>query len=178
MFSKTSTVALVSAAVLAASAPAVVDASAKRGVAWPYFSNVAPSTAFGGAVAWLYDYETYLPPPDGSSFAGKEFICMQGKRGTGAQDSSPITQLASRCANQGSYVMGFNEPDQPESVGGSAISPQDAARLWQQYIQPLKNQGKKLVAPSVSAAQGDNLGEAWLDAFVAACQGCTFDAYG
>lgn len=57
-------------------------------------------------------------------------------------------------------------------AGQSNLSPQDAASIWQQYIQPLHNQGVRLGAPAVSAAPG---GTQWLASFIAACSGCTID---
>lgn len=46
-----------------------------------------------------------------------------------------------------------------------------------QYIQPLKAKGYKLVSPAFTYG-GAPAGIAWMDAFVAACTGCTFDAVG
>jgi hypothetical protein len=54
----------------------------------------------------------------------------------------------------------------------SNLSPGDAASIWMQYIQPLASQGVQLGAPAVSAAPG---GTDWLQQFIAACTGCTFD---
>lgn len=41
----------------------------------------------------------------------------------------------------------------------------------------MRAQGKKLVAPAVTSGSGSGLGLDWIDKFVAACSGCTFDAY-
>jgi hypothetical protein len=68
------------------------------------------------------------------------------------------------------------EPDNP-NADGSNLSPTAAAKLWKQYFEPLRAQGKKLVAPAVTSGVGSGLGLDWLDQFVAACTGCTFDAY-
>lgn len=71
----------------------------------------------------------------------------------------------------------FNEPDLDTQ---SNISPQDAAKAWQTYIQPLAGSAK-LVSPAVTngvkAASGAPMGVAWLKEFVAACDGCTIDAF-
>lgn len=95
-----------------------------------------------------------------------EWVIMQ-KDGSDS-GSSPISQLASAAANS-QYVLGFNEPDL------NNVSPQDAANTWKTWIQPLKAQGKKLVAPAITSSTNQGQGLSWLDQFVAACDGCTFD---
>ena len=52
------------------------------------------------------------------------------------------------------------------------MDPTDAARLWMQYIQPLKQYGVRLGGPAVTA--GDT-GRPWLQKFFAACGQCTID---
>ncbi|KAF5370125.1 hypothetical protein D9758_001226 [Tetrapyrgos nigripes] len=73
-------------------------------------------------------------------------------------------------AGYANVVLGFNEPDQ---AGQSNLSPQDAAGMWKQYIQPLKSQGYKLVSPAVTS---DPAAKQWMKQFFDACDGCTFDA--
>ncbi|KAK7024343.1 hypothetical protein VNI00_016386 [Paramarasmius palmivorus] len=68
------------------------------------------------------------------------------------------------------WVLGMNEPDQ---AGQSNMSPQDAAALWQQHIQPLASQGYQLVSP---ACTSDPRSKQWMKDFFSACAGCTFDA--
>lgn len=48
---------------------------------------------------------------------------------------------------------------------------------WKQYFEPLRSQGKKLVAPAITSSSNQGQGLSWLDEFVAACNGCHFDAY-
>lgn len=65
-------------------------------------------------------------------------------------------------------VMGFNEPDQPSQ---SNLSPDYAAKLWKQYIEPLKNQGYQLISPACTNAPS---GKTWMKEFLKACNGgCT-----
>jgi hypothetical protein len=54
------------------------------------------------------------------------------------------------------------------------MSPQAAADAWKQYMQPFAGKAK-LVSPAITNG-GAPAGEAWLDAFFAACHGCTVDA--
>jgi glycine/serine hydroxymethyltransferase len=63
----------------------------------------------------------------------------------------------------------FNEPDFDEQ---SNIDPVSAAKLWMQYIEPLKAQGIRLGAPAVTAS---GTGQPWLTQFFQACSNCTID---
>jgi hypothetical protein len=66
------------------------------------------------------------------------------------------------------HVLGFNEPDMERDVGGSDMSPSDAAELWQDQIEPLKELGIKVGAPAVS---GSPIGYAWLREWEEECDG-------
>lgn len=68
------------------------------------------------------------------------------------------------------YALGPNEPNQS---GQSDMSPADGAKLWQQYMSPLKNQGYYLVSPACTNAPS---GKAWMKGFLADCKGCPIDA--
>lgn len=48
---------------------------------------------------------------------------------------------------------------------------------WRQYFEPLRAQGKKLVAPAITSSNNQGQGLSWLDQFIDACSGCHFDAY-
>lgn len=79
---------------------------------------------------------------------------------------------------QASWLMGFNEPDLGFDVGGSRINATHAAQLWKEHIAPLRSDRLKLVAPAVSSSGAAGEGPSWLADFLAACDGCVFDAYG
>ncbi|KAF9263579.1 glycoside hydrolase, partial [Marasmius fiardii PR-910] len=68
------------------------------------------------------------------------------------------------------HILGFNEP---EMDGQSNLTPQHAADLWKQHIQPYAGQGFKLVSPAVTSAPQS---KPWLSDFFKACDDCTFDA--
>lgn len=88
-----------------------------------------------------------------------------------------IDQLAnSPTVQNAKWILGFNEPDNP-NADGSGLTPQQAASLWKQYIQPLRTANRKLVAPAVTINTAQGTGFSWLKEFIAACNGCTFDAY-
>lgn len=49
------------------------------------------------------------------------------------------------------------------------MSPQHAADLWKQYLEPLADKGVKLISPATSSAPA---GKTWMKDFFAACDGC------
>lgn len=68
-----------------------------------------------------------------------------------------------------SVLQAFNEPDFENE---SNIGAKDAAALWMQFIQPLKQNGLRLGGPAVTAAPS---GKPWLTDFMAECSNCTID---
>ncbi|KAF9469066.1 glycosyl hydrolase catalytic core-domain-containing protein [Collybia nuda] len=68
-----------------------------------------------------------------------------------------------------STVLGFNEPNQK---GQADMTPQHAADVWRQNINPLKDQGYRLISPAVTSAPS---GKQWMKDFFTACNGCHFD---
>ncbi|KAG8927202.1 hypothetical protein FRC02_008409 [Tulasnella sp. 418] len=119
----------------------------------------------GGKVDWLYNWGTTKLPIYNSI---PNFYVMQW-------NGNGINQLASKTSAAGSSViLGFNEPDHPDQAN---MTPANAASLWKQYIQPIKAQNPniKLISPAFTNG-GSPMGFAWMDAFLAACTGCTFDA--
>lgn len=50
------------------------------------------------------------------------------------------------------------------------MSAEDGAALWQQYIQPLANEGYQLISPATSSNPN---GKVWMQDFMAACSGCS-----
>ncbi len=64
-------------------------------------------------------------------------------------------------------MRGFTEPERSDQAN---MSPVDAARVWKQYIEPLRQSGIRLGPPSIaSTEQGLN----WLQAFLN--EGCYID---
>lgn len=72
-------------------------------------------------------------------------------------------------AGQGNCAMGMNEPNEPSQ---SNMSPQDAAGLWKQYIEPLKDQGYFLVSPACTNGPS---GKSWMQEFMKSCGDCHID---
>lgn len=75
--------------------------------------------------------------------------------------------------DNGAWLMGFNEPNYR---GQAELTPQEAAAMWPL----LEATGRRLVTPAVSACEwlGNPacLNRQWLEQFMAACDGCRFDA--
>jgi len=67
-------------------------------------------------------------------------------------------------------VMGVNEPNLESQ---SNLSPQDAAELWIQNIEPLRQQGyTRFVTPAVASS---DTAISWYQEFFKACVNCQFD---
>ncbi|KAF6754222.1 glycosyl hydrolase catalytic core-domain-containing protein [Ephemerocybe angulata] len=135
----------------------------KRGIA--YASDVAGdvinANQTASVISWQYDWANL--PPAYLATSNIKYIPMQWGAGS-------IDKLVDAVRAQGAdTVLGYNEPDFSEE---SNIDPTEAARLWMQYIQPLKAYGVKLGAPAVTAA---GTGRPWLQKFFAACSQCTID---
>ncbi|KZV75735.1 glycoside hydrolase family 128 protein [Peniophora sp. CONT] len=141
----------------------------KRGLAWPWYNAPLDPSVFAGngQVVAIYDWETYQPPSTNGS-GGLEFIGMQGCPDC---DSSPLSALQSRAAEQGwTTVFSVNEPDIP---GSSSMSPSDAATWYKTNINPLTIR-KALPAVTSSTSCGEGLD--WLSQMITACAGgCQYD---
>ncbi|KAG8686821.1 hypothetical protein FRC08_012311 [Ceratobasidium sp. 394] len=152
------------AAALFMAAPSVL--AGKRGIAWPWYNegkNIDSTLLANGNgnVQWIYDWETWRP----AKTTNLNWIGMQRCMDC---DSSPISQLQTRAAQQGwNTVLSLNEPD----ING--ISAGTAANWYIQYINPL---AIKKAIPSVTSSQTAGQGLDWAAAFISACAGrCYFD---
>ncbi|KIK08407.1 glycoside hydrolase family 128 protein [Laccaria amethystina LaAM-08-1] len=112
-------------------------------------------------VTAIYNWSPWAPAS--AAALGLEFMPMLW----GPKQIGDFTQLVK--PGYAKTVLGFNEPNQS---GQSNLDPGYAAQLWQQYIQPLKNQGYALVTPACTNAPS---GKQWYQSFFSACTGCTFD---
>lgn len=134
-------------------------ADARKGVSVTPVDGASQALADVGA-GWYYDWST--TPGAVTGPAGTEFVPMIW----GAADVN-ATALA-QAAQQGTELLGFNEPD---LAGQAAMSPDQALDLWPQ----LEATGLRLGAPAV-AYGGDTPG-GWLDQFMsgAAARGYRVD---
>ncbi|EIW71947.1 hypothetical protein TREMEDRAFT_58092 [Tremella mesenterica DSM 1558] len=117
----------------------------------------------GSKLSWYYNWGL---SPTGSGADGLEFVPMVW--GTGS--TSGLAAAAKSWPAGTKYVLSFNEPDQPSSVGGSAISAGDAATAHQNWVTTL---GGSYLISTPAVARG---GKQWLQDWVTACAGkCKYD---
>lgn len=62
-------------------------------------------------------------------------------------------------------ILAFNEPNQ---VGQADCTPQEAAQVWVEYLEPLKAQGYRLGSPAVTSAPD---GMDWMQEWLKSCNG-------
>lgn len=119
------------------------------------------------ALTWYYNYGS-KPSPNISKL---QFVPMLFGTSNSSTFLSDVRSQITAGANI-TYVLGFNEPDGVASTGGSDISPDTAAQIWMQQIEPLAKQGVKLGAPACTGAES---GRQWTQDFFKACSNCTVD---
>nr|XP_019044710.1 hypothetical protein I302_06623 [Kwoniella bestiolae CBS 10118]OCF23640.1 hypothetical protein I302_06623 [Kwoniella bestiolae CBS 10118] len=62
-------------------------------------------------------------------------------------------------------ILGFNEPDHPQQA---ACTPQEAARVWREVLEPLRYQGYRVGSPAVTSGEA---GRKWMRDWYEACMG-------
>jgi hypothetical protein len=179
------------AAVLASSASATVTSrSDKRGLCyvpnaeWPEDNQIWVQE--GSDLTWYYNYKdapaaAYADRPQ-SEF---EFVPMMWGVDALDLDSTAFYDAVRALIDGGTnvtHVLGFNEPDGPNSSGGSDTPPASAARAWVANFEPLAELDVKLGLPAMTGGWG---GMPWLQQFLGNCsrllstddevRNCTFD---
>jgi hypothetical protein len=158
----------------AAAPDAAPGTSCKRGVAYNR-EDAGDATALSPAIGWWYNWS---PLPDADAYAslrdaGLEFVPMVW---TGPPNA-PIdtTALIADIPADARYLLGFNEPNFGEQAN---LTPAEAAAAWPQLEEIADARGLTLVSPALNYC-GGNCNETdpfvWLDAFLAACDGCRID---
>ncbi|KXN85688.1 Alkali-sensitive linkage protein 1 [Leucoagaricus sp. SymC.cos] len=136
----------------------------KRGIAFASNGNtddILNANQTKGLISWVYDWADL--PPAYIAQSHLKYIPMQWGSGN-------IDKLASAVsAQEADTILGFNEPD---FVNEANIGAKDAAALWMQFIQPLKQQGIRIGGPAVTAAP---TGKQWLSDFLSECSQCSID---
>ncbi|KAI0916567.1 hypothetical protein AcV5_003021 [Taiwanofungus camphoratus] len=147
------------------SSGAAFSSGIKRGLSFNDASLTHDFTS--GQASWCYNWYSSSsgPLPQGVQYV--PMLWGADAAHTSVWESDANAALA----NGAQYILGFNEPD----LGAqSNLSPQAAAQAWQTHIEPFAGRAK-LVSPAITNG-GPPMGTAWLDAFLAACAGCTIDA--
>ncbi|KAG7440823.1 uncharacterized protein BT62DRAFT_909672 [Guyanagaster necrorhizus] len=141
-----------------------VAKDSKRGLTFPSTNNpqdVLNINQTKGVVSWIYDWA--LTPPTYLINTSLEYIPMQWGSGN-------IENLAAAVKSQNATtLLTFNEPDYSAQ---SNLDATYAAELWQQYIDPLKDEGVRLGGPAITSS---STGMPWLREFMSACGNCTID---
>jgi hypothetical protein len=123
---------------------------------------------------WYYNYKMY-PSSIYENYTSLQFVPMLWGAPDGFDDTTFLENVTAQIigGRNVTYAMGFNEPDNSMTNGGSNIEPADAAKYWIKQLEPLRKLGVSLGAPAVTGAPS---GFSWLANFTAACNGsCTFD---
>ncbi|KAM3522992.1 hypothetical protein MY4038_008384 [Beauveria bassiana] len=139
-------------------------------------------------LTWYYNYGS-IPSPAYADVAQDQFEFVPMMWGVGA-DPSDASWLADvkGLIKQGrniTHALAFNEPDAPNSWGGSNVDPHIAAQAWVANFEPLAAMNVKLGLPAVTGAPA---GLVWLKQFLGNCsalvsskssgggtKNCTFD---
>ncbi|KAG6911304.1 hypothetical protein DXG01_002143 [Tephrocybe rancida] len=166
------------ASVLAVSS---LNVTSKRGMAFSAPDtpgDIANANQTKSQISWQYDWGS--TPPAYMAIDGIEYIPMQwGSVGIEGFANTVKVQGAKTILvrlNSFSHLWGkltsekaFNEPDFDQE---SNIQPEDAAKLWKQYLEPLKAGGVRLGGPAIT---GSPTGQPWLASFMQACTNCSVD---
>ncbi len=124
----------------------------------------------GSALTWYYNYDSF-PSPAFSHLAQDEFEFVPMMWGVDQSDPidttflNKVTELIDSGVNI-THVLGFNEPDAPNDIGGSDILPATAAQAWVANFEPLAEMGVKLGLPGCTGGWGSL---PWLRQFLGNC---------
>ena len=124
----------------------------------------------GSAISWYYNYQS-LPSPAFADKSQDEFAFVPMMWGVDANNPEDTTFLndVKDLIDGGrniTHVLGFNEPDAPNSWGGSDVRPAVAAKAWVANFEPLAELGVKLGLPGCTGGW-DSL--PWLRQFLGNC---------
>jgi len=129
-------------------------------------------------ISWQYNWANI--PPDYLATSNITYIPMQwgsvnvdsfadDVKAQGADTILVCLFNLTRLPQLTQSLQAFNEPDY---VNESNLPPDEAAKLWMQFIEPLKSSGIRLGGPAVTAS---GTGRPWLNSFLQACTNCTID---
>lgn len=166
------------------------DGAGKRGLVFTPNSEFPQDNKLwsppGNDLTWYYNYGS-MPSP---AYAGVsqdqfEFVPMMWGVGADPTDATWLSQVKG-VINEGrniTHALAFNEPDAPNSWGGSNVDPHSAAQAWVANFEPLAQMNVKLGLPAVTGAPS---GLDWIKQFLGNCsalvskgsretKNCTFD---
>lgn len=139
------------------------------------------------SLTWYYNYGPDPSPVFADSIPQSdfEFVPMLWGAPKDISDTKFLLQIKNLVEKRKiniTNVLSFNEPDGPMQWGGSDISPDIAAKVWVNNIEPLRDMGIRVGLPACTGAPD---GLKWLKTFLERCadvisdggpkKNCTYD---
>ena len=158
---------------LVVATPALAQRSAKRGICWDERTQPltdAPIQKMAPGVGWLYNWGPSVTGTPTLVGQGADKMAFLPMCWNGGFDETLLRQYLTAHAGEVTHLLTFNEPNLTWNVGGSQMTPQQAADAWPQVKQVAQDFGLKIVAPALNFT-GDKVGDrvwepfAWYDEF-------------
>ncbi|KAF5022857.1 hypothetical protein F66182_5090 [Fusarium sp. NRRL 66182] len=158
-----------------------IELSSKRGLAYhgdEHESDNSLLTSNNSEIAWYYTWSLWPSDQIGSSLTFLPLI-----HGLDDASDSDLESRLNRLPESSTHLLTFNEPDGETDTGGSAISAQEAAQAYLEYIVPLRswtNSRSREWSISHPSVTGSPRGLEWLREFNESCydiddDGCPTD---
>ncbi|KAI0698125.1 glycosyl hydrolase catalytic core-domain-containing protein [Cytidiella melzeri] len=142
-----------------------VTTSSKAGLAWPNGNGENIKQYESGKVSWYYTWS-----PNCIDIAAS-LECVPMLWGTDQENAFNSTIESTIDSYSVKAVLAFNEPNE---MGQSNLSPEDAASMWKQYLEPLRSSKNVRLGSPAPSSNPD--GVTWIQDFLNACEGgCTVD---
>ncbi|KAJ6781000.1 hypothetical protein PWT90_10471 [Aphanocladium album] len=122
-----------------------------------------------GDLTWYYNYGSMPSPVYSDIPQGQfDFVPMMWGVGSDPTGTTWLDEVKGVISNGRNitHALAFNEPDAPNSWGGSDVAPHKAAQAWVANFEPLAKMGVKLGLPAVTGAPS---GLDWLKQFLGNC---------
>ncbi|KAK8100878.1 glycoside hydrolase family 128 protein [Apiospora kogelbergensis] len=164
-----------------------VKAQSKRGVAYQDGAHKADNRLLfspESPVAWYYTWSLWPAPEAGEGDGNNvEFLpLVHSTNDLSSQDKADaFRKQLDGLPKSSTHLLTFNEPDGDTGSGGSAIEPEDAARVYMDRIAPLRSGDGRTWNISHPSVTGSPRGLDWLRRFNESCwdldrkQGCPTD---
>ncbi|MGN0225691.1 MAG: glycosyl hydrolase [Prevotella sp.] len=132
--------------------------SAKRGVCWDEKTQVLssmPMEKMAPGISWLYTWGEAEKNADYSIYdSNMAFLPMCWN---GSFDETKLRNYLTARNGKVKYLLAFNEPNLSTGVGGSAMTPKQAADTWPKIEKIAEDFGLQIVAPALNFT-GDKVG--------------------
>lgn len=148
--------------------------SAKRGVGWDEKTQKltdAPIQKMAPGISWLYNWGAAPVGSPTTLGQGEGKMAFLPMCWNASFDETAIRNYLSQHQGDVEYLLAFNEPNLSWNVGGSQMTPQQAADAWPRVKQIAQDYNLQIVAPALNFT-GDKVGDrvwepfAWYDEFL------------